>query len=75
VIETSSFYGTPQSRYHPFPLFLPEDGSTASFRNVVFKEKKFDDGYRPKTRFFEMHHTIVRTLQDRFYKCIICDFE
>jgi hypothetical protein len=28
----------------PFPPFLPEDGSRASFRNVVFKEKTLDDG-------------------------------
>jgi hypothetical protein len=28
----------------PSPLFLPEDGSRASFRNVVFKEKTLDDG-------------------------------
>jgi hypothetical protein len=28
----------------PPPLFLPQDGSRASFRNVVFKEKTLDDG-------------------------------
>jgi hypothetical protein len=39
---------------------------------VFLKIKAFDDGYSPKTRFFEMHHTIVKTLQNRrigFGKC------
>jgi hypothetical protein len=40
----------------PFPPFLPEDGSRASFRNVVFlKGKTLDDGLSPKARFFEKY--------------------
>jgi hypothetical protein len=39
-------------------------GSYISFR-TFFSLKTLDDGYSPKARFFEMHHTIVRTLQNR----------
>jgi hypothetical protein len=65
VTETSSFKGPHKVGATP-PPFLPDDGSRASLRNVVFKEKTLDDGQSPKARSFEMHHTIVRTLQNRF---------
>jgi hypothetical protein len=42
------------------PPFLPEDGSRASFRTVVFNTK-FDDGYSPKTGFFESAFLVSET--------------
>jgi hypothetical protein len=48
-------YTAPQSRCHPFPPFLPEDGSRASFRNIVFKVQKQDSS---------KCITIVKTLQN-----------
>jgi hypothetical protein len=53
--------------------FLPEDGSRASFRNVDFKDKHWTMDKILKQDFFEMHHTIVRTLQNRFMDvCLLC---
>jgi hypothetical protein len=49
----------------PLPPFLPEDGSTAGFRNVVFKEKHWTMDKVIKQDSSKMHHTIVRTLQNR----------
>jgi hypothetical protein len=47
------------------PLFyLKTEAKPASETLFFLKKKTFDDGYRTKTRFFEMHHTIVKTLQN-----------
>jgi hypothetical protein len=64
--RASLYHWSPQSRCHPFPPFLTEDGSRASFRNFVLKGKHWTMDKVLTQRFFEMHHTIVRTPHNRF---------
>jgi hypothetical protein len=48
------------------PSYLKAEAKPAS-ETLFFKEKTLDDGYSPKARFFDMHHNIVRTLQNKLF--------